>query len=90
MLGKGTFKMILWTLALAIPFTALSVGILIFLNDLLPGIVRSINFPSIDWRGLTVEGSARWPEVAGMIIGLLVILVLIPIARTIYQDRQNS
>ena len=89
-MGKGAFKSLLWTLALAIPFTALSVGILIFLNDLLPGIVRSINFPSIDWRGLTVEGSARWPEVAGMIIGLLVILVLIPIARTIYQDRQNS
>jgi len=86
---NGTFKIILWTLALAIPFTALSVGILIFLNDLLPEIVRSL-FASIDWRGLAMEGSARWPEVAGMIIGLLVILVIIPVARTISRSQQNT
>lgn len=87
---KGTLTVIFWTLALAIPFTALAVGILIFFNDLLPEIVRSINFPGIDWRGLTVEGSARWPEIAGMIIGQLVILALIPITRTISRLRQNS
>jgi hypothetical protein len=86
---KGSYKIILWTLALAIPFTALSVGILIFLNDVLPGIVRSL-FTRVDWRGLAVEGSARWPEVAGMIIGLIVILAIIPIARTISRLRQNS
>ncbi|OGO16815.1 MAG: hypothetical protein A2Z14_07110 [Chloroflexi bacterium RBG_16_48_8] len=87
---KGTLLAIFWTLALAIPFTALSVGILIFLNDLLPEIVRSIHFPGIDWRGLTVEGSARWPEVAGMIIGQLIILALIPLARKLSRLRQKS
>ena len=87
---NGAFKIVLWTLALAIPFTAMAVGILIFFNDLLPEIIRSINFPSIDWRGLMVEGSARWPEVAGMIIGQLVILALIPITRTLSRIRQNS
>jgi hypothetical protein len=87
---KGTLTAIFWTLALAIPFTALAVGMLIFFNDLLPGIIRSIDFPSIDWRGLTVEGSARWPEIAGMIIGQLVILALIPITRVLSRIRQNS
>ena len=89
-MSKGAPKIILWTLALAIPSTALAVGILIFFNDVLPEIIRSINFPNIDWRGLTVEGSARWPEVAGMIIGQLVILALIPITRTLSRMRQNS
>jgi hypothetical protein len=88
MMTKGFYKIILWTLALAIPFTALSVGILIFLNDVLPEMVRSV-FANFDWRGLTIEGSARWPEVAGMIIGMLVILALIPLARRISRIRQN-
>ncbi len=87
---KGTLLAIFWTLALAIPFTALAVGILIFLNDLLPEMIRAIDLPSIDWRGLTVEGSARWPEIAGMIIGQLVILALIPISRRLSQMRQRS
>jgi ABC-type Fe3+ transport system permease subunit len=81
---------ILYTLALAIPFTALAMGILIFFNDLLPDMMRSINLPNIDWRGLTVEGSSRWPEIAGMIIGQLVILALIPISRRLSQMRQRS
>lgn len=86
----GVFHGIIWTLALAIPFTALSVGILIFMNDLLPDIVRSIQFPSIDWRGLAMEGSARWPEIAGMIVGQLVILALIPISRTLIRLREET
>ena len=85
----GYLKIILWTLALAIPFTALAVGILIFLNDLLPEIARSL-FRSFDWRGLAVEGSARWPEIAGIIIGMLVILALSPIARTLTRMRQKN
>jgi hypothetical protein len=87
---KGTLHAIFWTLALAIPFTALAVGMLIFFNDLLPGMIQSIHLPSIDWRGLTVEGSARWPEIAGMIIGQLVILALIPITRRLSQQKQKS
>jgi len=86
----GIFHGIIWTLALAIPFTALSVGILIFMNDLLPDIVRSAQFPSIDWRGLAIEGSARWPEIAGMIVGQLVILALIPLSRTLSRLREKS
>jgi len=87
---KATAHATFWTLALAIPFTALAVGMLIFFNDFLPGMIQSIHLPSIDWRGLTVEGSARWPEIAGMIIGLLVILALIPIARRLSQLKQKS
>ena len=87
---KGIAHATFWTLALAIPFTALAVGMLIFFNDLLPEIIRSIILPGIDWRGLTIEGSARWPEIAGMIIGLLVILALIPIARRLSRVNQKS
>ena len=88
-MNNGVIKSIFWKLAIAIPFTALAVGILIFMNDMLPGITRSL-FASIDWRGLAMEGSARWPEIAGMIIGMLVILAIIPAARTISRIRQNN
>jgi hypothetical protein len=87
---KGAAHAAFWTLALAIPFTALAVGMLIFFNDLLPDMIRSINLPGFDWRGLTIEGSARWPEIAGMIIGQLVILALIPIARRLSRVKQKS
>lgn len=88
-MNRGVIKTILWILGLAIPFTALAVGILIFMNDVLPGIARSL-FASVDWRGLAVEGSARWPEVAGMIIGLLLMFAIIPLGRTLARLRQNN
>jgi hypothetical protein len=89
-MNKGVIQGIIWTLVLAIPFTGLAIGILAFMNDVLPEIVRSIEFPSVDWRGLAVEGSARSPEVAGMIIGQLVILALLPIARRMSRVRQDN
>ena len=35
----------------------------------------------LNWRGLAVEGSARWPEVAGMILGQALILSILLLAR---------
>jgi hypothetical protein len=34
-----------------------------------------------NWRGVALEGSARWPELAGMIVGQLLILSILLIAR---------
>lgn len=57
-----------YTLALAIPFTLLALIGVVYLTDYtsgIPGAVAGV----IDWHRLALEGSARWPEVVGMVVG---------------------
>lgn len=69
-----------WTLLLAIPFTVIAlVGTAYITNHL--GDIAGAIAALINWRGVAVEGSARWPEIAGMIIGQLLILSILLIAR---------
>jgi len=76
-----------WTIVIAIPFTVLALVGVAYLTQHLTQIVRVVS----DWsqklsvggRGLILEFSARWPEVAGMVIGMIVIL-------TIYLFSQNA
>ena len=69
-----------WTLMLAIPFTvAALVGTAYITNHL--GEIATAVSTLVNWRGVAVEGSARWPEIAGMIIGQLLILSILLIAR---------
>ena len=76
-----------WTLVLAIPFTVLALVGVAFLTENLTIITRALNEFSrsitVGGRGLLVEFSARWPEIAGMVIGMIVIL-------TIYLFAQNA
>ena len=76
-----------WTLVIAIPFTALALIGVAYLTENLTQIASVINeFSrkiSVGGRGLVLEFSARWPEVAGMVIGMIVIL-------TIYLFAQNA
>jgi hypothetical protein len=69
-----------WTMMLAIPFTVIAlVGTAYITNHL--GDIASAVASLVNWRGVAVEGSARWPEIAGMIIGQLLILSILLITR---------
>ena len=76
-----------WTIIIAIPFTVLALVGVAYLTENLTQIVRIIyewsQKISVGGRGLILEFSARWPEVAGMVIGMIVIL-------TIYLFSQNA
>lgn len=76
-----------WTIVIAIPFTVLALVGVAYLTEHLTQIISSLyEFSrkiSVGGRGLILEFSARWPEVAGMVIGMIVIL-------TIYLFAQNA
>ena len=70
----------LWTLVLALPFTVIALVGTAYITNPLGDIATAVS-SLINWRGVAVEGSARWPEIAGMIIGQLLILSILLIAR---------
>lgn len=82
---KVQFLAVFWTLALAIPFTALAVSGAAYITDHLSNIATTIanlgRSTTIGGRGWIFEFAARWPEVAGMIIGQLVIFAILYFAR---------
>jgi len=69
-----------WTLALAIPFTVIALVGTAYLTNHFTEIANGISALA-NWRGVAIEGSARWPEIAGMIVGQLLILSILLIAR---------
>ena len=63
---------------IAIPFTAAAVVGLAFLDENIMVIGRAVaSLANIDWEALRVEGAARWPELAGMVIGQILLMVFI-------------
>jgi hypothetical protein len=82
---KTQFLAAFWTLVIAIPFTLLALAATAYITEHLNAISQAIlNFSQASTaggRGLVLEFSERWPEVAGMIIGQLVILILLVIVR---------
>jgi len=77
---KVQFAASFWTLVLAIPFTILALVGVAYLTENLTQIANAISRLSreisVGGRGLILEFSARWPEVAGMVIGMIVILTI--------------
>jgi TRAP-type C4-dicarboxylate transport system permease small subunit len=67
------------TLGLAIPFAFLAILGTAWVTDHLPAVIRSL--PSVQWQSILREASARWPEIAGMVVGQLMILALLVAAR---------
>jgi lysylphosphatidylglycerol synthetase-like protein (DUF2156 family) len=69
-----------WTLLIAIPFTvAALVGVAyltVNLSHITDAIIKFGNQISVGGRGIVLEFSARWPEIAGMVIGMIVILTI--------------
>jgi len=76
---------VLWTMILAIPLTALALSIVAYTTEHLTQISTAIANVSLatsaGGRGWVLEFAQRWPEVAGMVIGQLVILMILLIAR---------
>jgi len=76
---------VFWTMILAIPLTALALSLLAYTTENLTQISTSVvNFSrdvTAGGRGLVLEIAQRWPEVAGMIIGQIVILMILFVAR---------
>jgi hypothetical protein len=75
------------TLGLAIPFAFLAILGTGWVTDHLPSLVRAVRL--IHWPSLAAESSARWPEVAGMIVGQLLIVALLLMVRR-QQDAANG
>jgi hypothetical protein len=84
---KVQFHATFWTLLIALPFTVLALTGVVYLTENLTHIISVVSkFSreiSVGGRGLVLEFSARWPEIAGMVIGMIVIL-------TIYLFAQNA
>jgi F0F1-type ATP synthase membrane subunit c/vacuolar-type H+-ATPase subunit K len=65
---------------LAVPFTVIALVGTAYITNHLGDIATAVS-SLVNWRGVAVEGSARWPEIAGMIIGQMLILSILLIAR---------
>jgi len=92
---KVQFVAVFWTLVLAIPFTALAISGAAYITDHLSTISTSIAIFSrsttAGGRGWVLEFAERWPEVAGMIIGQIVILAILYFARQAnYAEDENK
>lgn len=87
---KVSFLATVWTLILAIPFTALALVGSAFITDHLNDMVDALRLTAVNWGRLAAEGAARWPEVAGMIIGQLVILAMLLIARRLNRVSEGA
>lgn len=83
-----------WTLMIAIPFTFLALIGVAYLTENLTLITNAISIfsrnLSVGGRGLAVEFSARWPEVAGMVIGMIVILTIYLFAQNANKTEEHS
>lgn len=77
---KVQFVATIVTLGLAIPFAVLAVLGTAWVTDHVGQLVRAVS--SIQWQPILREASARWPEIAGMVVGQLLILALLLAARS--------
>lgn len=75
---------VLWTVVLGIPFTALALATVALIDK---AATVLITVSPAAWQELALEGSARWPELAGMVIGQAVILLILLLVRR--SDRET-
>ncbi len=64
----------LGTLALALPASLLALGFVAYLDEHLLDISAALR---ANWPALAREAMARWPEVAGMVIGQLLLMAIL-------------
>ncbi len=90
---KVQYVAVFWTLVLAIPFTVLAISGAALLTDHLSYIATAIaslsRSTTAGGRGWVLEFAERWPEVAGMIIGQIVILAILFFARQANHEERN-
>lgn len=73
--SKVSFTVLRWYAIVAIPAVALSVLVVALLDDYMTSWIQTL--VEVNWRALALEGSARWPELVGMVVGMIVIWGLI-------------
>jgi hypothetical protein len=92
--AKVGFLAVFWTLIIAVPLTALALSLVAFTTDHYIEIANAaVSFGrsiSVGGRGFVTEFSARWPEVAGMVIGQLVIMIILLLVRRENQAQSNN
>jgi hypothetical protein len=81
-------------MVLAIPLTVLALSLLAYTTENLTQISTAIaNFSretTAGGRGWVLEFAQRWPEVAGMIIGQLVLLTIFIFARQNHKAQETN
>lgn len=91
---KVQFVAVLWTMFLAVPLTALALSLMAYTTDHAGDVVNAVRSfsqtVSVGNRGLGVEFLARWPEIAGMLIGQLVIMAILVFARRLNGEGQTK
>jgi hypothetical protein len=91
---KVQFVAVFWTMLLAIPLTALAISLAAYTTEhmveILNGLTRISMATTVGARGWLLEFSERWPEVAGMIVGQLVILIILFLARPQKQGEEEK
>ncbi len=93
---KIQFTAVFWTMLLAIPLTVLALSLAAYLTENLGRIYASViafsQSTTVGARGWLLELSERWPEAAGMIVGQLVIMIILVLARRngLAEERQVS
>lgn len=93
---KVQITAVFWTLFLALPFTVLALSGLAYITDHWAQITYAIQSfgqaTSVGGRGWAMQASERWPEIAGMIIGQLVLMIILIIARQarLSENHQNN
>jgi hypothetical protein len=82
---KVQFVAVFWTMLLAIPFTVLAVSLAAYttehLSQIMNGLATASQVTTVGARGWIAELYERWPEVAGMIVGQLVIMITLLLVR---------
>lgn len=78
---KVPFITVIWTLALAIPFTVLGLVAAAYITNHLIEIVTAIPRLANGGRPWLLEAAARWPEIVGLVAGTAIILVILLVAR---------
>jgi hypothetical protein len=91
---KVQFYASFWTIVVALPFTILALIGVAWLTEHLTQIFYAISkFSreiSVGGRGLVLEFSARWPEIAGMVIGMIVLLTIFLFAQSANKVEENK
>ncbi len=77
---KRQFLAVALTLAVAIPSAAAALLAAAYFTDYTSNVAGTVAGIT-NWREVALEGAARWPELAGMIVGQLLILSILLIAR---------
>ena len=85
---------VFWTFALALPFTILALVGMAYIDNHFSEIAAAIaNLEQLTAAGTktwAIEGSQRFPELAGMLIGLLVILTIYLFVRRSVRNSSRS